>query len=122
MLNVVKNILQIKNLVKGFVSCLCFLGGHAFAALPQLEDPSQGKQSGIMANMQAYIYDGFVFGGLLIVGVMLVVAAKNAIVEYNNIGDGKGSWAKLAALVVIGVSLIVACIWLASLAAETLMN
>jgi len=50
------------------------------------------------------------------------VAAKNAIVEYNNIGEGKGTWAKFITLVVVGVILTVASIWLATLAAETLEN
>lgn len=122
MLNIVKKMGHLKKVLTGTLMTWFLFGSQAFAAMPELEDPSQGKQKGIMANMQAYIYDGFVFGGLLVVGAILFVAAKNAIVEYNNIGDGKGSWAKLATLVVIGVALIVACIWLATLAAETLMN
>lgn len=125
MLITVKKMINIKNAVKavkGMVLSSLFLGLNAFAKMPDIEDPSQGKQSGMMANTQAYIYDGFVIGGLIVVAGALFVAAKNILVEYNNIGEGKGSWAKFGTLVVIGVVLVVACIWFATLAADTLSN
>ncbi|OCG64106.1 integrating conjugative element membrane protein [Gilliamella sp. wkB18] len=118
----VSKLFQIKNTVKGTLMSLVFFGGEVFAKMPKIEDPSQGKQNGIMANMQAYIYDGFVVGGLVVVAACLFVAAKNILVEYNNIGEGKGSWAKFGTLVVIGVVLVVACIWFATLAADTLSS
>lgn len=120
MLNIVKKMSQIKKALTGTLMIWFLFGSQALAAMPELEDPSQGKQSGFMANMQAYVYDGFVLGGLIVVAGALFVAAKNILVEYNNIGEGKGTWAKFGTLVVIGVVLVVACIWFATLAADTL--
>lgn len=120
-----KKLFQIKNnkmSINLILLSLALWGQNALAKMPKIDDPTQGKKSGFLANMQAYIYDGFVFGGLIIVGGVFIVAAKNIIVEYNNIGEGKGSWAKLGTLVVIGIVLVVACIWLATLAAETLQD
>lgn len=108
--------------IKLILFSLVLWGQNVLAKLPVLDDPTQGKKKGLLPNMQAYMYDGFVVGGLIIVGGALIVAAKNILMEYNNIGEGKGSWAKFGTLVVIGVILVVACIWFASLAAETLEN
>lgn len=122
MLIVIKKMLNIKNIVKWMLMSCFLLTNNVFAKMPTIEDPSQGKQKGMMATIQAYIYDGFVVGGLIVVAACLFVAAKNILIEYNNIGDGKGSWAKFGTLVVIGVVLVIACIWFATLAAETLLN
>ena len=107
---------------KIFLFGLALWGQHVMAKMPSIDDPSQGKKGGLLANMQAYMYDGFVVGGLIVVGGAFIVAAKNILIEYNNIGEGKGSWAKFGTLVVIGVVLVVACIWFATLAAETLLD
>lgn len=89
------------------------------AKLPALEEPSKGPQKGIMATIQAYGYDAFVLGGLFGVAVCILIALKNCVSEYSAIGEGRGSWAKFSAFVVVGVILIVVCIYFAGLAADT---
>lgn len=119
-----KELFQVKSKmpIKLILFSLVLWGQNVLAKMPSIDPPTQGKKNGFLANMQAYVYDGFVFGGLIIVGGAFIVAAKNILNEYNNIGEGKGSWAKFGTLVVIGVVLVVACIWFATLAAETLLD
>jgi len=120
MFKVVEKLSHIKSTVNTMLLSLLFLGKNALAKIPEIQDPKQGKQAGFFDNMQAFLYDGVVLGGIIIVSVIFILTIKNAISEYNNIGEGKGTWTKLAIIIVVGVTLIVASIWLVSMAAETL--
>lgn len=92
----------------------------AYAALPDVQDPSQGRGSGYFDTIRGYIYDGAIIVSLVLCSVALFVVAKNAITEFSNIGDGRGTWTKFGAFVVIGIVLIVAVIWLVSNGVDTL--
>ncbi|WP_392562240.1 TIGR03745 family integrating conjugative element membrane protein [Orbus sturtevantii] len=120
MFKVVKKLSYIKSAVNSLLLSLLFLGTNAVAKIPEIQDPKQGKQAGFFDNMQAFLYDGVVLGGIIIVSVIFILTIKNAISEYNKIGDERGTWTKLAIIIVVGVTLIVASIWLVSMAAETL--
>ncbi|MCT6866495.1 MAG: TIGR03745 family integrating conjugative element membrane protein [Gilliamella apicola] len=99
---------------------LMLLSAGAAGKLPDVQDPSLGKQKGFLATLQAYVYDGGALGGILLVSCALFVAGRSIVVEYGNIGDGKGSWTKLILLTLIGALLVIACIYFVSVAIETI--
>lgn len=85
----------------------------AYAALPQVEPPSSGGGGGLMDTLKGYINDGIVIGGLVAAAVAFIVVAQAAISTFNEVRDEKAGWGKFGAIVVVGVVLIVAVVWLA---------
>jgi len=92
----------------------------ALAALPKMEDPSRGQGKGIFETMKNYLYDGAIFGGLLISTVSFMVVAWYAVSVFTEVQKGKKTWADFGMVVMVGVLLVVACIWLLTKAAEIL--
>ncbi|WP_394805324.1 MULTISPECIES: TIGR03745 family integrating conjugative element membrane protein [Enterobacterales] len=84
-----------------------------YAALPQVEPPSSGGGGGLMDTLKGYINDGIVIGGLVAAAVAFIVVAQAAISTFNEVRDEKAGWGKFGAIVVVGVVLIVAVVWLA---------
>ncbi|WP_334325072.1 TIGR03745 family integrating conjugative element membrane protein [Gilliamella apicola] len=118
-MKLMKLINKLKSKIMFFV-LTCY--GTAYAAMPTPQPPSQGTGGGYFNTIRGYIYDGAVVIGLLIAAAALLAVAKNVIVEFNNISEGKGTWTKFGTFIVIGVVLVVACIWLATEAVETLSS
>jgi len=92
----------------------------ALAALPKMEDPSRGQGKGIIATLQNYLYDAAIFGGLLISTVSFMVVAWHAVAVFSEVQKGKKTWADFGMVVMVGVLLVVACIWLLTKAADIL--
>lgn len=89
----------------------------AYAALPQVEPPSSGGGGGLMDTIKGYLNDGIVIGGLVVAAVAFIVVAIAAVSTFNEVRDEKAGWGKFGAIVVVGVVLIVAVVWLAGKAA-----
>nr|EMA1268075.1 TIGR03745 family integrating conjugative element membrane protein [Escherichia coli] len=85
----------------------------AYAALPQVEPPSSGGGGGLMDTIKGYLNDGIVIGGLVVAAVAFIVVAIAAVSTFNEVRDEKAGWGKFGAIVVVGVVLIVAVVWLA---------
>lgn len=85
----------------------------AYAALPQVEPPSSGGGGGLMDTLKGYINDGIVIGGLVAAASAFIVVAIAAVSTFNEVRDEKAGWGKFGAIVVVGVVLIVAVVWLA---------
>lgn len=84
----------------------------ALADLPQMEPPSSGGGGGLFGQIKGYSQDGVVLGGLIISAIAFIVVANAAISTFSEIQDGKKSWTQFGAIVVVGVILLVAVIWL----------
>jgi len=104
--------------------CLWLLAGFSQASLaaglPKMEDPSRGQGKGIFATLQNYLYDGAVLAGLLISVVAFMAVAWHAVSVFVEVQKQKKSWADFGMVVMVGVLLVVACIWLLTKAAEIL--
>lgn len=85
----------------------------AQAALPAVEPPSSGGGGGLMDTLKGYVNDGIVIGGLVVAAVAFIVVAIAAVTTFHEVREGKAGWGKFGAIIVIGVVLIVAVVWLA---------
>ncbi|EMR9945709.1 TIGR03745 family integrating conjugative element membrane protein [Escherichia coli] len=93
----------------------------ALADLPQMEPPSSGGGSGLFGQIKGYSQDGVVLGGLIISAIAFIVVANAAISTFSEIQDGKKSWTQFGAIVVVGVILLVAVIWLLTKSASIIL-
>lgn len=85
----------------------------ALADLPSVEPPtSTGAGSGLNKQLMGYIQDGLVLGGLALCAVAFLVVAQSCLVTFNEVRNERATWAKFGAIVVVGVALLVAIIWL----------
>jgi len=98
----------------------CLSAPALAAGLPKMEDPSRGQGKGIFETMKNYLYDGAIFGGLLISTVSFMVVAWYAVSVFTEVQRGKKTWADFGMVVMVGVLLVVACIWLLTKAADIL--
>jgi len=106
---------------RAYLLLFSLLSSPALAAgLPKMEDPSRGQGKGIFETMKNYLYDGAIFGGLLISTVSFMVVAWYAVSVFTEVQRGKKTWADFGMVVMVGVLLVVACIWLLTKAAEIL--
>ncbi|PVZ81201.1 TIGR03745 family integrating conjugative element membrane protein [Serratia sp. S1B] len=94
----------------------------AQAALPTVEGPKTSTDSSFYGQISGYINDGVVLGGLILAAVALLVVANAIIATFAEVRDGKATWAKFGMLVVVGVVLVVAVIWLATKAATVIVG
>ncbi|WP_338806974.1 TIGR03745 family integrating conjugative element membrane protein [Pseudomonas chlororaphis] len=96
--------------VASSLACMPLL---SFAAgLPQLENPSRGKGSGIMQTIRNYGYDIVLLVALLVVASMFVGVCYHAYGTYAEIHTGKKTWGQFGLTVAIGAVLLVIGIWL----------
>jgi len=93
---------------------------QAGKGLPRVEDPSRGQGKGIFATAQNYLYDGAVMVGLLVSVLCFLAVAWHAVSVFSEVQRGKKTWADFGAVFVVGVLLIVLCIWLLTKSAEIL--
>lgn len=94
----------------------------AQAALPQVEGPKTSTDSSFYGQISGYLNDGIVLGGLILAAVALLVVANAIIATFAEVRDGKATWAKFGMLVVVGIVLVVAVIWLATKAATVIVG
>ncbi|MGN2499989.1 TIGR03745 family integrating conjugative element membrane protein [Serratia marcescens] len=92
----------------------------AQAALPSVEPPSSGGGGGLMDTLKGYIQDGIVILGLVAAAVAFLVVANSAISTFHEVREGKSNWGKFGAIIVVGIVLLVAVIWLVGKSAEIL--
>ncbi|UMT25374.1 TIGR03745 family integrating conjugative element membrane protein [Escherichia coli] len=106
-----------------FSLCLLLRMGMqpARADLPQMEAPSSGGGSGLFGQIKGYSQDGVVLGGLIISAIAFIVVANAAISTFSEIQDGKKTWTQFGAIVVVGVILLVAVIWLLTKSASIIL-
>lgn len=105
--------------VTAAVLCLLCVS-QAWADLPSVEAPSSGGGGGLYNTIKGYLKDGIVLGGLVIAAIAFIVVANAAISCFAHVRAGKATWADFGAIVVVGVILLVAVIWLASEAMDIL--
>ncbi|HDS6908799.1 TPA: TIGR03745 family integrating conjugative element membrane protein [Klebsiella oxytoca] len=84
----------------------------AFADLPTVEAPTSNGGSGLMGQIKGYLQDGIVVFGLVLAAVAFVKVAEAALATFSEVRDGKSTWGKFGAIIVVGVVLLVAIIWL----------
>lgn len=107
---VLKRVLWVCRLAAAMV-VVC-ISGQALAGLPPIEAPSSGGGSGLMGQIKGYVQDGLVLGGLVVAAVAFIVVAQAAIHTFAEVRDGKATWGKFGAIIVVGIILLVAVIWL----------
>ncbi|CDL79965.1 TIGR03745 family integrating conjugative element membrane protein [Xenorhabdus cabanillasii] len=85
----------------------------SLAALPKVEPPTSGsKGGGLLGDLSGYFNDGIILLGLIVTAVAFVVVAGAATKTFQEVRDDKAGWGKFAAIVVVGVILVVCVIWL----------
>lgn len=94
----------------------------AQAALPTVEGPKTSTDSSFYGQISGYVNDGIVLGGLILAAVALLVVANAIIATFAEVQQGKSTWAKFGMLVVVGIVLVVAVIWLATKAATVIVG
>ncbi|WP_245759069.1 TIGR03745 family integrating conjugative element membrane protein [Xenorhabdus koppenhoeferi] len=97
------------------VSFLYLLGVStpSLAALPKVEPPSSGGGGGgLMDTLKGHVQDGLVIGGLILAAIAFIVVAQSAITTFAEVRAGKAEWSKFATIIVVGIVLLVAVIWL----------
>ncbi|HBD1844108.1 TPA: TIGR03745 family integrating conjugative element membrane protein [Salmonella enterica] len=93
----------------------------ALADLPSIEAPTSGGGSGIMGQIKGYSQDGIVLGGLIVCAVGFIVVAVAAVQTFADVRNGKSTWSTFGAIIVVGIILIVAIIWLLSKSASVIL-
>ncbi|MGL4666893.1 MAG: TIGR03745 family integrating conjugative element membrane protein [Saezia sp.] len=94
-------------LVLGSLSSMSFAAG-----LPQIEDPSRGRGSGIFQTLQNYGYDAVMLIALLVIASMFVGVCYHAYMVYSEIQTGKKTWGSFGLTVAVGAILLVIGVWL----------
>ncbi|MBE8597361.1 TIGR03745 family integrating conjugative element membrane protein [Xenorhabdus sp. BG5] len=98
---------------------LCSLSCEsAWADLPAIEPPKSGGGGGLLGQAKGYAQDGIVIGGLILSAVAFFKVASAAVETFSEVRDGKSTWTQFGAIVVVGVVLLVAVIWLLSKSAS----
>ncbi len=87
--------------------------------LPTMEAPSRGEGDGLLTTLQNYLFDFGALGGLILATVAFIIVAIASIATFNE-ARVRGEWSKFGIVVVVGVVLIIAIIWLATKASEIL--
>ncbi|PHM46584.1 integrating conjugative element membrane protein [Xenorhabdus miraniensis] len=90
----------------------------ARADLPAIEPPKSGGGGGLLGQAKGYAQDGIVIGGLILSAVAFFKVASAAVETFSEVRDGKSTWTQFGAIVVVGVVLLVAVIWLLSKSAS----
>ncbi len=90
----------------------------AWADLPAIEPPKSGGGGGLLGQAKGYAQDGIVIGGLILSAVAFFKVASAAVETFSEVRDGKSTWTQFGAIVVVGVVLLVAVIWLLSKSAS----
>ncbi|MEQ9859536.1 TIGR03745 family integrating conjugative element membrane protein [Pectobacterium cacticida] len=112
------------SMFRRFISFLFYIGmlsQSAFAALPSVEAPQSSGGSGLLGQAKGYLQDFIVLAGLVVAAIMFInvaIAAGHTFVEVRN---ERATWTKFGAIVLVGVVLLVAVIWLLGKSANILL-
>lgn len=109
-----------KNILRTLMTSVFVFSLSVHADLPQMEDPSRGKGSGIIDTLKNYGYDMVILMSLAICAVGFLVVANSCIGTYSEIQNGKKQWKDLGAMAGVGAILLVIIIWLLTQAGEVL--
>ncbi|WP_127958571.1 TIGR03745 family integrating conjugative element membrane protein [Serratia microhaemolytica] len=91
----------------------------ALADLPTVEPPTSNVSGGgLMGQIKGYLQDGIVIGGFVVAAIAFIVVASAAVSTFSEVREDKATWSKFGAIVVVGVVLLVAVIWLLGKAAS----
>lgn len=98
-----------------------FAAAPAMADLPQVEGPtSGGSGNGLMGTLSGHVQDGLVLGGLVLCGFAFFKVAEASLVTFGEVRNDRASWTKFGSIVVVGIVLLVAVIWLLGKSAEVI--
>lgn len=98
-----------------------FAAAPAMADLPQVEGPtSGGAGNGLMGTLSGHVHDGLVLGGLVLCGFAFFKVAEASLVTFGEVRNDRASWTKFGSIVVVGIVLLVAVIWLLGKSAEVI--
>lgn len=98
-----------------------FAATPALADLPQVEGPtSSGAGTGLMGTLSGHVQDGIVLGGLVLCGFAFFKVAEASLVTFGEVRNDRASWTKFGSIVVVGIVLLVAVIWLLGKSAEVI--
>lgn len=98
-----------------------FAAAPALADLPQVEGPtSGGAGTGLMGTLSGHVQDGIVLGGLVLCGFAFFKVAEASLVTFGEVRNDRASWTKFGSIVVVGIVLLVAVIWLLGKSAEVI--
>lgn len=87
--------------------------------LPTMDAPTQGGGGGLLTTAQGYVYDGAILIGLVLCVVAFMVVASSSVASFKEARE-RETWGKFAVTAMVGVVLIVAVVWLATVAAPIL--
>lgn len=104
--------------INAFLLLCCLSCESAWADLPAIEPPKSGGGGGLLGQAKGYAQDGIVIGGLILSAVAFFKVASAAVETFSEVRDGKSTWTQFGAIVVVGVVLLVAVIWLLSKSAS----
>ena len=91
----------------------------ALADLPPVEGPSSsGTGTGLMGTLSGHLQDGLVLGGLVVCGFAFFKVAEASLVTFGEVRNDRATWTKFGSIVVVGVVMLVAVIWLLGKSAE----
>ncbi|EAO7713821.1 TIGR03745 family integrating conjugative element membrane protein [Salmonella enterica] len=93
----------------------------ALADLPTVEPPESGGGSGLMGQIKGYLQDGIVIGGLVVAAIAFINVAIAAVHTFAEVRNEKATWTKFGAIIVVGVVLLVAVIWLLGKSASIIL-
>jgi integrating conjugative element membrane protein (TIGR03745 family) len=100
----------------GWLSCQ-----PALADLPSVEPPESGGGSGLMGQIKGYLQDGVVIGGLVVAAIAFINVAIAAVHTFTEVRNERATWTKFGSIIVVGVILLVAVIWLLGKSASIIL-
>ena len=100
----------------GWLSCQ-----PALADLPTVEPPASNGGSGLMGQIKGYLQDGVVIGGLGVAAIAFINVAIAAVHTFTEVRNEKSTWTKFGSIIVVGVVLLVAVIWLLGKSADIIL-
>ncbi|MEG3127016.1 TIGR03745 family integrating conjugative element membrane protein [Pantoea cypripedii] len=92
-----------------------------FADLPTVDAPSSGGGPGLMGQIKGYLQDGIILGGLVVAAVAFINVAVAAMSTFTEVRNERATWTKFGAIIVVGIVLLVAIIWLLGKASSIIM-
>ncbi|MEE9493609.1 MAG: TIGR03745 family integrating conjugative element membrane protein [Gammaproteobacteria bacterium] len=92
----------------GLLGLSLFVNGAVLADLPEVSTTTTTYDDGdIIGMIKAYALDIFLFVGLVMTVVALVVVAKNTITTYSQVSDGRATMGQVGAQAAAGAVLVV---------------
>ncbi|HCB0653537.1 TPA: TIGR03745 family integrating conjugative element membrane protein [Klebsiella pneumoniae] len=93
----------------------------AFADLPTVESSESASDSTLMGQIKGYLQDGVVIGGLVVAAIAFINVAIAAVHTFTEVRNERATWTKFGSIIVVGVVLLVAVIWLLGKSADIIL-